>query len=180
MVRRTYGVALAAVFGLAAVAFLISGVWALLTGQVEMGIGFVAGGLAFGGVALLVVETRRAPHVDMQVNDDQLLVRFGGWDTLWTLRREVRVPLGLVDQVTVREVGAIRPRWWWRLRGTDVPGVIRAGSFVARGGRELWDVRQGAVAVDIELAEPARFRRIVLEVPDPELAAEQLRASAGR
>ncbi len=80
----------------------------------------------------------------MQVNDDQLLVRFGGWDSLWTLRRQVRVPLGQIDQVTVREVGVLRPRWWWRLRGTDVPGVIRAGSFVARGGRELWDVRQAA------------------------------------
>ena len=168
------------VFGFAAVAFLVTGTWALLTGQGDMGIGFGAGGLALGGVALLVVQTRRAPRVDMQVNDDKLLVRFGGWDSLWTMRREVRVPLGQIVQVTVQQVGAIRPRWWWRLRGTDVPGVIRAGSFVARCGRELWDVRQGAVAVDIELAEPARFRRMVLEVPNPELAAEQLRCSPGR
>ena len=180
MVRRTYGVALAAVLALAAVAFIVTGVWALLTGQVDMGIGFVAGGLALGGVALLVVQMRRTPRVEMHVNGDQLLVRFGGWDTLWTLRREVRVPLSQIEQVTVRQIGAVRPRWWWRLRGTDVPGVIRAGSFVARGGRELWDVRQGAVAVDIELAEPAPFRRIVLEVPDPALAAEQLRSSSDR
>lgn len=179
MFRRTYGVAIAAVLGLAAVAFVVAGVLAVLTDQADMGIGFVAGGLALGGVALLVVQARRAPHVDIKPTGDQLLVRFGAWDRLWTLRHEVRVPLGQIDQVTVREVGAIRPRWWWRLRGTDVPGVIRAGSFVAGGGRELWDVRQGAVAVDIELAEPARFRRMVLEVPDPELTAERVRACVG-
>lgn len=79
----------------------------------------------------------------------------------------VRVPLPQIEQVTVRQIGAVRPRWWWRLRGTDVPGVIRAGSFVARGGRELWDVRQGAVAVDIALAESAPFRRIRARGPGP-------------
>lgn len=180
MVRRGYGVALAVGLALAAAAFLLSGVWAMVVGQADTGIGLVTAGLGLGGIALLVVQMRRTPRVEMQVNDDQLLVRFGGWDTLWTLRREVRVPLPQIEQVTVRQIGAVRPRWWWRLRGTDVPGVIRAGSFVARGGRELWDVRQGAVAVDIELAESAPFRRIVLEVPDPALAAEQLRSSSDR
>jgi len=165
------------VLGLAAAALLVSGVWTMVAGQADTGIGLVsaglAAGLALGGTALLVVQMRRTPQVDMRVNDDQLLVRFGGWDTLWTLRREVRVPLSQIRKVTVRQIGALRLRWWWRLRGTDLPGVIRAGSFMARGGRELWDVRQGAVVLDIELAESAPFRRIVLEVPDPALAAEQ-------
>lgn len=180
MVRTTYGVALVGVLAIGAAAFLVSGVWAVVAGQSDTGIGFVAAGLALGGAALLIVQMRRSPQVEMQVNDDQLLVRFAGWDRLWTLRREVRVPLPQIEQVTVRRIGAVRFRWWWRLRGTDVPGVIRAGSFVARGGRELWDVRQGAVAVDIELAEPAQFRRIVLEVPDPAWAAEQLRSASER
>ena len=82
--------------------------------------------------------------------------------------------------MTVRRIGPLHPRWCWRLRGTDVPGVIRAGSFVASDGRELWDVRQGADAVDIELAMPARFRRIVLEVSDPAQAAERLQSSSHR
>jgi hypothetical protein len=180
VVRRTYGVALAVVLALAVAVFLVSGVSALLAGQADTGIGLVSTGLVLGGLALLVVQMRRTPHVEMQVSDGQLLVRFGGWDTLWTLRRAVRVPLPQIEQVTVRQIGALRPRWWWRLRGTELPGVLRAGSFVARGGRELWDVRQGAVVVDIELAESAPFRRIVLEVPDPAVAAEQLRSSSDR
>ncbi len=168
------------VLALAAAAFLVSGMWAMLVGQADTGIGLVCAGLALGGTALLVVQMRRTPHLEMHVNVDQLLVRFRGWDRLWTVRREVRVPLSQIEQVTVMQVGAVRPRWWWRRRGTDVPGVIRAGSFVSQAGRELWDVRQGAVAVDIQLAEPAPFRRIVLEVSEPALVAEQLRSSSDR
>ena len=81
---------------LAAAAFVVSGVWAMVASRADTGTGLLCGGLALGGTALLVVQMRRAPRVELNVTDDQLLVRFSGWDTLWTLRREVRVPLSQI------------------------------------------------------------------------------------
>jgi hypothetical protein len=43
----------------------------------------------------------RAPDTHIRVGDDQLVVGFGGWDAVWMLRREVRVPLREIERVTV-------------------------------------------------------------------------------
>lgn len=179
--RTTTGTTVRVAVLLVAVGLMGAATWAVLAGHVDAGIDLGVSALAVLGIALLVAQMRHAPHIEMRVDQEQLLIRFGGWDALWMLRRQVRVPLQQIDGVSVRHVDTRHPRWWgwWRHRGTAIAGLTRAGSFVNRGDRELWDVREGAEAVDIELADRARFRRLVLEVPDPAVAAEQLRASVG-
>jgi hypothetical protein len=111
------------------------------------------------------------------VEGADLVVRFGGWDALWALRRTARVPLGQVRGARLAradEFGRLdwrgvaralrHPSWW---RGLAVPGVIQAGSFRSAAGRELWDVRTGGDVLVVELAESAPYRRLVLEVSAP-------------
>jgi hypothetical protein len=104
--------------------------------------------------------------VELSIERDDLVVDVRGWSRLWTLRRRLRIPLSRIKAVRA-DPEALRG-WWkgWRLLGTHVPGVIVAGAFHRRGGREFWDVRRGHHAVTIEL-ESDRYRRLVVDVADP-------------
>ena len=49
-----------------------------------------------------------------------------------------------------------------RVPGTFIPGVIKAGTYWTRAGKEFWYVRRGmSDYVTIELADGAPFRRMV-------------------
>jgi hypothetical protein len=180
MARSTIGTVVVATVVLAVAALFVAAIWAALTGRQSLGVDLGISAAAVGTAALLVGRMSRAPDIHIRVDDDQLAVGFGGWDAVWMLRREVRMPLGEIERVTVRHLDALPARWWRRRRGTAVPGLIQAGSFTARGVRELWDVRAGADVVDIRLTMSAPFRRLVLQVPSPSSTADQLRAAADR
>jgi hypothetical protein len=127
------------------------------------------------GIAVLLATLRRPPRVDVELEGDALVVRFGGWDVLWTLRRAVSVPRAQVERVAAADVADVpAPERWFRV-GTAVPGVARAGSFGRGDRRDLWDVRTGSRVLVVELRPGAAYRRIVLQVPDPEGPAARLR-----
>lgn len=114
--------------------------------------------------------------VDLHLRDGHLEVEVLGLHKLWALRSRLQVPLSSV-------VGARRlapdatAGWWkgWRVPGTHLPGVIVAGTYYKDGEKHFWDVRDGARAIEIELAG-AGFRRLYVEVDDPEAALDMLGA----
>ena len=59
-------------------------------------------------------------------------------------------------------------RWWhgFRLPGTNIPGVITAGTFFKDGGRVFWDVHDADRAVAIYLRDDV-YTELVVEVDDP-------------
>jgi hypothetical protein len=179
-VTRTTGRPAVALAALAAAASLaVAATWAAVTDRLRLGVDLGISAIAVAAVALLVAQMSRPPNIRIRIEEGQFVVRFRGWDALWTLRRELRLPLRQIEGVTVRHIDTVHARWWRRRRGTAVPGLIQAGSFTARGVRELWDVRDGADVVDIQLRASAPFRRLVLEVPSPSETVEMLRTSAG-
>jgi hypothetical protein len=178
-VRKTTGGPAVAVAAVVAASLAVAATWAAMTDRLRLGVDLGISAIAVGAVALLVAQMSRPPHIRINVDDGQLVVSFGGWDALWMLRREVRIPLRQIEGVTVRHIDTVHARWWRRRRGTAVPGLIQAESFTARGVRELWDVRDGADVVDVQLTASAPFRRLVLEVPSPSATADMLRISAG-
>ncbi len=110
----------------------------------------------------------RVPQLYVEPDGEDLVVRFHGWDRLWTLRRETRIRTADLTEVGTVPVAALHPSAWsWRLRGTMNAGVIRAGSFIDTHGRELWDVRATGDALLVELGPDAPYRRMVLQVPAP-------------
>ena len=63
-------------------------------------------------------------------------------------------------------------RGWWhgiRMPGTNVPGVITAGTFYQDGKRVLWDVHDPERVIVIDLHDE-RFNELVVEVADPQVA----------
>lgn len=129
-------------------------------------------------VAAALSATRRPACVRLTISDGALHVEFLGWDAVWLLRRRIVVPVGQVRGLTVARQDRV-PREGRKLPGANVPGVIRAGVWVARPNRDVWDVRRAEHVLWIELEPDADFRRFVLEVPDPHAAALELRPALG-
>lgn len=116
--------------------------------------------------------------VTVAVEGADLVVRLGGRDRLFALRKEVRVPLRSVSGVEVaspapRPRGLRAPGTAWPFR----PGRRIAGTWRSRAGKEFQAVRRGerALVVDVTVGFP--WRRIVVELDDPEGTAATIRAA---
>ncbi|MFH2063316.1 MAG: hypothetical protein ABIJ46_04135 [bacterium] len=97
----------------------------------------------------------------ISIEDDQLNLELSVGEKLCCCRRTLSVPLGSVRGMTE---GVPEPRLLEvRVPGTHIPGVIKAGTFWTREGKEFWYVTPGkSEYVTLELDETAPFRRIVL------------------
>ena len=160
----------------AAAALVVAGLVVAVAGHLERGAEFVLSGIVLSLFAVAAALIIRAPQLYVEPDGEDLVVRFHGWDRLWTLRRQTRIRTADLTEVGTVPVAALHPSAWsWRLRGTMIPGVIRAGSFIDTHGRELWDVRATGDALLIELGPDAPYRRMVLQVPAPAETASRLR-----
>lgn len=116
----------------------------------------------------------------MQVDlvDDELIVRMRGLDMLAAFRRTLRVPAQHVWGVVVQHRDRI-PQIAFCFPGLAVPGVLYAGAFGVGDQRSFWHVRRGELLLRVECLPGAEFRRLVLQVPDPTGLASRLRSVLG-
>jgi len=119
--------------------------------------------------------------VNVSIEGDR--VRFGveGWDKLWAVKSQLEIPLAHVFSVRADPEPA---RGWFhglRMPGTEVPGLITAGTFYTRDGAVFFDIHNPENAIGIELSHE-HYKRLVIEVDDPEGTVDMLRAAidAGR
>jgi hypothetical protein len=103
----------------------------------------------------------------IEIAGSELVVRMVGMDKLWALKSELRIPLAHV-------AGAARDAeeaasWYHgvRMPGTNIPGVIVAGTFYAHEGRVFWNVHHAANAIAIRLHDE-KYVKLVVEVEDPD------------
>ena len=102
-----------------------------------------------------------------------------GLDKLWSLKSRLEIPLAHIRDVRVDPDAA---RGWWhgiRAPGTNVPGVITAGTFYQHGKRVFWDVQGPERVIVIELGDE-RYDELIVEVADPSATVGLLRASIGK
>src|SRR6266487_7027280 len=77
--------------------------------------------------------------VQMTIDGDMLHLRVRGIDQILALRSELSVPLAHIHAVTIRPAEA--HGWFHGLRfGTNLPGVVTAGTFLTGDGLVFWDV----------------------------------------
>jgi hypothetical protein len=114
--------------------------------------------------------------VDVSIKDGRAVFAVEGIHKLWAFRSQLDIPLDHITGVDVNheQVG----RWWhgFKLIGTDMPGLFAAGTFYYHGELVFWDVHDTTKTIIVSL-EHERYKKLIVEVADPDAAAARLNAA---
>ena len=113
--------------------------------------------------------------VELSISGGNLVLHVLGADQLWALKSSLEIPLQHVAEI--RADPSIARGWWHgiRLPGTQIPGVLTAGTFYQDGKRVFWDVHNPENTVVIELKDE-RYNQLIVEVADPNAAVALVQA----
>lgn len=114
--------------------------------------------------------------VDVSIAEGKLTLHVRGADKLWAFKSSLEIPL--VHLASVRADPEAARSWYHGIRmpGTNVPGVITAGSFYQDGKRVFWDVHHPEKAIVIDLHDE-RYNELVVEVEDPDATIKLIQNS---
>jgi hypothetical protein len=117
--------------------------------------------------------------VEVTIRDGLAIFEIEGLDKLWSLKSRLEIPLVHIREARVDS--QVAQGWWHGLRapGTNVPGVITAGTFYQDGKRVFWDVRHPERVVAIALNDE-RYDELVVEVARPAETVSLLQAHIGK
>ena len=114
--------------------------------------------------------------VELSVAGGKLTLHVMGADKLWALKSSLEIPLAHIAGVRADPDVA---RGWWhgmRMPGTNVPGVITAGTFYQDGKRIFWDVHHPERTIVIDLHDE-QYNQLIIEVADPQIAINQIQSA---
>lgn len=105
--------------------------------------------------------------VKISIDDGNAVFEVQGLDKMWALKSRIQIPLSHIAGVTIDPEAA---RGWWhglRMPGTQVPGVITAGTFYQHARRVFYDVHDTNNTIVIALNHD-EYDHLVVEVADPQ------------
>ena len=117
--------------------------------------------------------------VQPTITSDKLQLEILGFDKVLALRSRLEIPLNHITNVRADSV--IPQRWWHGFRsfGTDIPFIVKAGTFYHKGKRVFYDFYRPKKVVVISL-EDEKYNEIVIEVEEPEAFSKDLLKAIGR
>lgn len=99
-------------------------------------------------------------------DDGSFIFEVEGVDKFWALKSRLVIPSS--DIRGARRDPTVMEGWkGWRLPGTEVPGLLTAGTFLHDGKRVFWDVHHPSRAVVIDL-QHEHYDELVIEVENPD------------
>lgn len=116
--------------------------------------------------------------VEISVAGDKVVFEVEGVDKLWSLRSRLEIPRAHIRDV--RADPSVARGWWHGLRllGTNVPGLLTAGTFHQDGNNVFWDVHNPERTIVITLAHEF-YDQLIIEVPEPASAIALLQSKIG-
>jgi hypothetical protein len=111
--------------------------------------------------------------VDLSIAEGNLVLNVRGADKFWAFKSTLEISLEHIAGVHADPKIA---RGWWhglKLIGTDIPGVLHAGTFYQQGKRIFWDVHNPDNTIVIDLRHE-RYAELIVEVADPAAAVALL------
>lgn len=117
--------------------------------------------------------------VNVAIEGERVRFEVEGWDKLWALKSHLEIPLAHIDSVRVDPEPA---RGWWhgiRMPGTQVPGLLTAGTFYQSEGAVFYDVHDPEQTIVLELNHE-HYKRLVIEVEHPAATVARLQAAIKR
>jgi hypothetical protein len=110
--------------------------------------------------------------VQIEKEGDNFVFEIIGLHKLWALKSRLTIPAAHILKVYAdKEKNA----WVWGLRmpGTQIPGIITAGTYIVKDGTIFCDVMDVSNTIIVELYDEF-YKKLVIEVEDPQKAIEML------
>lgn len=104
--------------------------------------------------------------VEVSISGDRVHFEVEGMDKLWAFKSHLDIPLQHIRGARIDPTAAKGLWHGLRFPGTQVPGVILAGSFYQSGGWVFYDVHDPERTVILEL-EHEHYKNLVIEVANP-------------
>jgi hypothetical protein len=104
----------------------------------------------------------------IEIAEGRLKIEILGWDKIWAFKSRLEFPMEHV--ACARRWEKEKDGGWWRgfrAPGTNLPGVIVAGTYHRKGEHVFYDVHNFGNAIVIELKDEW-YARLVVQVAEPE------------
>lgn len=114
--------------------------------------------------------------IDVTIEGSNAIFEVEGWDKLWALKSRLTIPLEHIKGVRADDDAA---KGWWhgaRLGGSDLPGVITAGTFYRKGKLVFFDTHKPENTIVVDLHHES-YEQLILQVRDPAGAAALISAA---
>jgi hypothetical protein len=114
--------------------------------------------------------------MNLKIIDNKLQIELEWFEQLWAfhLSKTIDIPLDRIEQATTEE-----PQSSWaeiRAPGTFLPGVIKAGTYYTKQGKEFWYVTKEGDYLTLELKDEP-FKRIILTIDQNSAWVERINQS---
>jgi len=108
--------------------------------------------------------------VSIEIVDGNLHVVVKGFDKILALKSSFTIPLTHIQSIQIRPEEVFN--FWHGLRiGTNIPGIISAGTFIQSDGAIFMEFRHEHRTVGINLIHE-KYKALYLEVPEPQTPEE--------
>lgn len=114
--------------------------------------------------------------VEISIEGNSATFEVRGWDKVWSLRSRLEIPLTHIINAYIDREPAMGWFQGLKISGTDIPNIFRAGTFYQEGEWVFWDVHHPENTIVVELAHET-YKKLIVEVADPEGEVEKLRKS---
>ncbi len=97
------------------------------------------------------------------ITKDQLEINFSITKKILAVKGSFKIPLKHIQSITTQ---LQKPTWKEiRVPGTNLPGLIKAGTYYTDKGKQFWFVTKGKGILNIELKNES-YKRIILGIDD--------------
>lgn len=111
--------------------------------------------------------------IDVSIQGSRVVFQVSESDRLWSLQSRLEIPIPHIRAATIDTHPAMGWFQGFKMRGTDVPGVFKAGTFHQDGGLVFWDVRRPEHTIVVELKHE-RYQKLIVEVADPDAVVKMI------
>jgi hypothetical protein len=95
----------------------------------------------------------------LRLEDSTLKIELSAAEKILALHGSFAIPWSHITEVKAAEPES---KWWdIRAPGTFIPGVIRAGTYYTRRGKEFWSYTRGKKPLVLELRNE-KYQRLIL------------------
>ena len=114
----------------------------------------------------------------LSIDYEVLRIEMQGFEKLLGFKSRLVIPLEHITSANTDDLGTAIFRGI-RGPGTNIPGILRAGTYHTKQGKEFWYAPRGRKYLTIELKDES-YKRIVLGIHENQYWAEMINSAVKR